>query len=93
MELFDKVKSAFTGFSKMLSSIDVPNTDDQNEELSNELKEQLAFADSFAFKTSEMIKHKKEKTFTAKFNNQAKIEEKEEMQRNSHDMNKDERER
>ena len=83
MKLFDKIKNGLVGFSQMLSSVDVPDIDDPQEELSNELKEQLAFADGLACKTADMIKSKKEKNITARFNNQAKIVNKEKIQRNS----------
>ncbi len=93
MKLFDKIKNGLVGFSQMLSSVDVPDIDNPQEELSNELKEQLAFADGLACKTTDMIKPKKEKNITARFNNQAKIENKEKIQRNSYDINKEEKER
>ncbi len=76
MEIFDKMKNGLISFSKMLSSVDVPNIDNPNEELSNELKEQLALADGFACETADMIKHKKEKKpFTASLNNKTIVKE------------------
>lgn len=71
MKLFDKIKSGLTGFSKMLSSVDVPNVDDPDKILPNELKKELAFADGLAGKMTDMIKPKEEKKFTARFNSQA----------------------
>ena len=97
MKLFDKIKSGLVGFSKMLSSVDVPDMDNPKEELSNELKEQLAFADGLAYKTTDMIKHhKKEKAFIAGFNKQASIKKGTELQNNinkeKENISKDEKE-
>ena len=93
MEIFDKIKNGLNGFSKMLSSVDVPDINNPEEELSNELKEQLAFADGFACKTADMIKHKKEKSFKAGFNNGTVVKERRETQKISKNINKDEKER
>ena len=97
MKLFDKIKNGLVGFSQMLSSVDVPNIDDPKEELSNELKEQLAFADGLACKTTDMVKQpKKEKTFIAGFNKQASIKEKSERsidkEKEQEDISKEEKE-
>ena len=97
MKLFDKIKNGLVGFSQMLSSVDVPNIDDPKEELSNELKEQLAFADGLACKTTDMIKQpKREKTFIAGFNKQASIKKGTELQNNinkeKENISKDEKE-
>ena len=90
MEIFDKIKNGLISFSKMLSSVDVPDIDNPNEELSNELKEQLALADGFACETADMIKHKKEKKpFTASFNNKTVAKERKEP---SKIINKDKKE-
>ena len=95
MEIFDKIKNGLISFSKMLSSVDVPDIENPEEELSNELKEQLAFADGFACKTADMIKHKKEKEkpFIAGFNNKTVGKERKEKQKISKDINKEEKER
>lgn len=93
MEIFDKIKNGLVSFSKMLSSVDVPDIDNPEEELSNELKEQLAFADGFATKTADMIKHKKEKPFTAGFNNKTVVKERNETQKISKEISKDEKDR
>ena len=92
MEIFDKIKSGLIGFSKMLSSVDVPDVDNPEVELSNELKEQLALADGLAYRTADMIKHKKEKSFAVGLTNKGVVKERKEVQK-INEVDKDDKER
>ena len=96
MKLFDKLKSGLVGFAETLSSVDVPNTDDIEDVLSNEQKEEIDSIDIFAKKVANMPNPEKKKE--KGFDKQATINEKEiankdkQISKVETELNKDEKE-